>query len=184
MFSIFFRHDGEHFQETSSLCPIPLNFFSFKGNKPVKNCACAQFLQFHGEQIALKPPLCPNRHVGVAGAAFKPPPAASPTPGAASKPPPAASPTAGSAFKPPPSQSKPPQRSPTSSQSAPAPPPQHPSAQFPFRNTGTTVPSACTPSMFIPRVPIMKSRCCIESFAPRAARSSLLISTPPSRFSG
>ena len=159
MFSIFFRHDGEHFQETSSLCPIPLNFFSFKGNKPVKNCACAQFLQFHGEQIALKPPLCPNRlrkHLQAVDGAFKPPPA----------------------------QSKPPLHSPTSSPSAPAPPPQHPSAQFPFRNTGTTVPSACTPSMFIPRVPIMKSRCCIESFAPRAARSSLLISTPPSRFSG
>ena len=41
-------------------------------------------------------------------------------------------------------------------------PVQNPSAQFPFRNTGTTVPSSRMPSIFIPRVPIMKSSCTIE----------------------
>ena len=54
-------------------------------------------------------------------------------------------------------------------------PPVGSNAKLPCLNTGTTEPSCLIPSMFKSRVPIMKSTCSFEEFAPRAISSSLVM---------
>ena len=57
-------------------------------------------------------------------------------------------------------------------------------AQTPRRNTGISLPSARMPVISRSAVPIMKSTCVSESFKPASFSYSLLISMPPSTFSG
>ena len=59
-------------------------------------------------------------------------------------------------------------------------PPVGSNAKLPCLNTGTTEPSCLIPSMFKSRVPIMKSTCSFEEFAPRAASSSSVMRSAPS----